>query len=75
MNNEQIMKAANTAYSLIPEEGETISIKGGLGNKTLRQKKKENGKFYIRDNESQEWTESPDLPWTIYERMKNLFNI
>jgi hypothetical protein len=64
-----------TGGSLLPEEGQTFSIKGGLGNKTLRQKKKEDGMYYVRDNEECEWEERPDLPWEMFERMKKLFKI
>lgn len=60
-NKDQLEKiklqAISNMPSLIPEEGETISIYGGLGNKTLNQTKKENGKFFQRDNEESEWEE------------------
>jgi hypothetical protein len=79
MNNElddiKINSIIKTSSSLLPEEGETISVKGGLGNKTLRQKKKENGMYYVRNNENCEWEERPDLPWEMFERMKKLFKI
>lgn len=79
MNNElddiKINSIIKTSGSLLPEEGETISVKGGLGNKTLRQKKKENGMYYVRNNENCEWEERPDLPWEMFERMKKLFKI
>lgn len=75
MNNQDIVDVGNLVSSMIPEEGETISVKGGRGNRTLRQKKKENGMFYIRDNESCEWEECPDLVWNYYLKMKKMFNI
>lgn len=63
MNNNDIISIGNTATSLIPKEGEVISIRGGLGNRVLNQRKKENGKYYVRDNEESEWVENPDMPW------------
>jgi hypothetical protein len=75
LNNNDIVSIGNVAGSLVPEEGETISVKGGRGNMILNQRKKENGIYYERDNENCEWKESPDLPWKIYERMKALLNI
>lgn len=75
MNNNDIISIGNTATSLIPEEGEVISIRGGLGNRVLSQRKKENGKYYVRDNEESEWVENPDMPWEIYERMKKLLGV
>lgn len=35
---------------MIPEEGETVYLNGGWGNKNFVQMKKENGKFYGREN-------------------------
>jgi hypothetical protein len=46
----------NTDPNLIPEEGETITARGGLGNKVLHQSKKENGIYYKRSSEEEEWT-------------------
>lgn len=42
---------------LIPNEGETINIYGGRGNRIIYQCKKEKGLFYRRVNESEEWEE------------------
>jgi hypothetical protein len=75
LHNNDIVSVGNVAGSLIPEEGETISVKGGRGNMTLHQRKKENGVHYERDNENSEWKESPDLPWKVYEKMKGFLNI
>ncbi|WP_303984237.1 hypothetical protein [Niallia circulans] len=41
--------------NLIPDEGEMITVSGGLGNRTLKQTKKEDGVYYERDNEEREW--------------------
>lgn len=56
--------AKNNFY--LPEEGETISFKGGLGNKVRWQIKKENEIYYERKNELDEWKES-----NILERIAN----
>jgi hypothetical protein len=67
--NDHITAIGDTALSLMPEEGETIIVKGGLGNKSLNQTKRENGKFYERKNEDEKWVEVPDYVWRIYQRM------
>lgn len=51
----KVSAMANVLPSLIPEEGETISARGGLGNKIIHQSKKENGVYYQRSNEQEEW--------------------
>lgn len=45
----------SNAFRLIPEEGETFTFRGGLGNKVAVQTKKENGKYYKRFSEDEEW--------------------
>jgi hypothetical protein len=72
--NDQIIGIGNTALSLIPEEGETLIIRGGLGNKSLNQTKRENNKFYERKDENEEWIEIPDYVWRLYQRMSKMFD-
>lgn len=60
MDNIQAIKNKaflNVIDSMMPEEGETFTVKGGLWNQTLDQRKKENGTYYKRNNEKEEWIE------------------
>ena len=47
----------NVVTNMIPNEGELITVKGGLGNMTLDQRKKEDGVYLRRGNETQDWVE------------------
>ena len=44
-------------FGLIPEEGEIVSFCGGSGNRILSQRKRENGIYYKRENEIDDWIE------------------
>ena len=58
---------------LLPNEGETFDICGGRGNKILKQVKKEDGKYYERNNVDDEWTPFDLL--TAWNRLKNMLGI
>ena len=47
----------NVVDNLIPEEGYINTVRGGKGNMVLDQRKKEEGVYYRRNNEEDEWVE------------------
>lgn len=75
LNSQDIINLGNLTLKMIPEEGEMIEARGGLGNKILHQRKKEDGKYYVRNNENEEWKERPDLLWEDYLKLKKALNI
>lgn len=57
INKLKLEVISDTLSNLTPEEGEIISIRGGLGSRVIYQYKKDEGLFYRRYSEDEQWEE------------------